>query len=1498
MLHSPGESEHDMSQEGPGNGGESAPVPSAATEGLPEGLLAPGQVLGDRYQIKSQLGRGGMGEVWRAFDLKLRVEVALKAMLPDLFKNEKRRDLLRREVRAAREVVSPNVCRIFDLIEVGGSELVSMEYVDGGTLLNVLHERGPLDLKEAQDIASQFLAGLEAIHQAGLVHRDVKPENIMITRAGRVVLMDFGLARQEDSGAGTVSGTPAYMAPEQAMGGKVDARADVYSAGVVLAEMVSPEGIKNLESRQSVWEGIRQEPARVPNSPWAPVLKKAVAKEPDHRHNSAHTLIRELEDVTLRVEGADEVTPYPGLAFFTEADAEYFYGREAEVEAMWRTLEQPHLLAIIGPSGSGKSSFLRAGLIPARPQGWSCVVATPGSSPLVELAQALVPEFAGDAEAIRDLVRTDDPDAMASAVARWRERHDQVVLVVDQFEELFTLNPPDVQSRCADLLGRLALENDVHVLLSMRDDFLFHCQAHEALRPVFSEITPLGPLVGGALRRALVQPASRCGYRFDDDDLVVEMLAEVEGERGSLPLLAFAVSRLWEERDRGEGLLTREAYQRIGGVGGALGKHAEDTLERIGKDREPIVREIFRNLITAQATRAVRDLDNLLSVFDQRERDAANDVFRELVDARLLTTFETGGEDEETRRRVEIIHESLLANWPRLVRWQTQDQEGAQFRDELRQAARTWDERNRSDDLLWTGSAYREFVVWRERYPGGLSEVEEAFSQAMTSLATRRRRRRRVAAAIIVVFLTVVATVLGTLWRRSVRETRRAEAAKLLALGQAQLDTDPTEALAYATASLELTDTREARIFAVRALWAGPPLLALDLGNTAEGQFVVPTFSPDGRWLAVAGLVNENVLVYGEDGRDPIVLGGHAVSADGGIQCAWTRDNLLVTGHESENRARMWSLPEGRLVRTIEFEGRALWQVGDEHVFARLGQQTQTPPGEPWPVRLVRWKLPDYSAEVLGSVDLHSGGATTSIFDPRGEAWIYSKGNGVYARRLPIAKGEPDRVIARHSSDKAGVRFWLRPQGIYSSDSNGEIILWTTADGTSVPGRRLRKPETATTRLQPDPAGRWAVDADGSIGEGKASLWDLQGLAGARPIELRRSGSWYYSHSDFDPSGTWVVATTNELQEVSFWPLQGPFPVVVDGYETKYRRAVKFTPDGRSLVTHWGQDRVRLWPLPGAGDRDVVDVKLPSPAWRAGLAVDPTGKNVLSTCYGTTIFLISLTGAEPRRLEGLASADIAGTGAFSPSSRLVAAATTFAESRATLRVWDLSSGESRVFDQPQDPDAESRIGSIAFVDETTLYTGGAYGLLRWNLEAGTSERILEAPPGGGVSMWMASDRRTILVSEFGPSNDRVGAVLYDLTTGEVRKLDIPGGQGGVLAVSPDLMIWASGEKDGSIWIGRIDGGEAHLLAGHEGPVDSVAISPDNKWIASSGDDKTLRLWPMPDLSKPPLHTLPHEELIAKLHSLTNLRAVRGEASSTGWKVEVGPFPGWETVPEW
>jgi hypothetical protein len=728
-------------------------------------LLTPGQVLGDRYRIETYLGRGGMGEVWRAYDLKLRVEVALKTLLRKGL-DERGLEMIRREVRAGREVVSPNVCRIFDLVELEGQELVSMEYIDGTTLIEILRARAPLDPREAAGIAAQFLEGLGAIHEAELVHRDMKPENIMVTRAGRVVVMDFGLALPRAKGkAGIVSGTPGYMSPEQLRGGALDPRSDFFAAGVVLAEMTNPAGLKDRTSRETVYRGVQEEPPNLPDGPWLPVVRKAVEKRPADRFATARDLIRAVQEVSLRASVGEEHNPYPGLASFTEKDVAFFFGRELEVEAVWNKLRQPHLMGLIGPSGAGKSSFLRAGLIPAKPEGWRIVVCTPGNNPFAALAEQLVPEFSGNEDAVRQLVRFQDPDTAVSLAGRWRKKHTAGLVIVDQFEELFTLNSPEVQGRFAELLGRLPIEADLHVVLSMRDDFLFRCHEQPALAPILSELTLLGPPTGANLRRALEQPALLCGYRIEDESLLEEMLKKVEGERGALPLLAFAVSQLWERRDRGVGHLTRQAYEEIDGVSGALARHAESTLERIGADREETVREIFRNLVTAQGTRAARELEELLSVFE--DRAGAHGVLQALIDARLLTSFEVRrDEGEESRQQVEIIHESLLSAWPRLLRWRTQDAEGALLRDQLREAARLWEEHDRPPDRLWTGSAYKEFQLWRERYPGGLSAVEEAFSVAMVRQAGRRRRRVRLAlTSVFVVLLGVIAAIGGFWWK-------------------------------------------------------------------------------------------------------------------------------------------------------------------------------------------------------------------------------------------------------------------------------------------------------------------------------------------------------------------------------------------------------------------------------------------------------------------------------------------------------------------------------------------------------------------------------------------------------------------------------------------------------------------------------------------------------------------------------------------------------------
>jgi hypothetical protein len=250
----------------------------------------------------------------------------------------------------------------------------------------------------------------------------------------------------------------------------------------------------------------------------------------------------------VRIEGPEaepgerERDPYPGLREFTESDAPFFFGREQEVESLWRRIESNRLLALIGPSGAGKSSFLRAGLLPSRPLGWSVVLATPGNAPLSAIARALVPVLEGDTRSIQELV-TADRGRLLVAAASWSRRCPRALLVVDAFEELFTQTPPPVQREVAALLGHVAREFGVHVLLSMRDDFLFRCHDHPALAPIFRDLTPLGPPTGDALRRALVEPAARSGYRFETEEMIDQMLLEVAKERGALPLLAFAAAR-------------------------------------------------------------------------------------------------------------------------------------------------------------------------------------------------------------------------------------------------------------------------------------------------------------------------------------------------------------------------------------------------------------------------------------------------------------------------------------------------------------------------------------------------------------------------------------------------------------------------------------------------------------------------------------------------------------------------------------------------------------------------------------------------------------------------------------------------------------------------------------------------------------------------------------------------------------------------------------------
>src|SRR5262249_40223257 len=213
-----------------------------SSDAIPVGGFTPGAILADRYRIIGLLGRGGMGEVYRADDLKLGQPVALKFLPRELSADAVRRERFFAEVRITRQLAHPNICRVYDIAEVNGQHFLSMEFIDGEDLASLLKRIGYLPNEKALDIARQLIAGLAAAHERGVLHRDLKPANIMIDGHGRVRITDFGLAiaaTDDASHVGDVSGTPAYMAPEQLTGKGASVRSDIYALGLVLYEILS-----------------------------------------------------------------------------------------------------------------------------------------------------------------------------------------------------------------------------------------------------------------------------------------------------------------------------------------------------------------------------------------------------------------------------------------------------------------------------------------------------------------------------------------------------------------------------------------------------------------------------------------------------------------------------------------------------------------------------------------------------------------------------------------------------------------------------------------------------------------------------------------------------------------------------------------------------------------------------------------------------------------------------------------------------------------------------------------------------------------------------------------------------------------------------------------------------------------------------------------------------------------------------------------------------------
>jgi len=408
------------------------------------------------------------------------------------------------------------------------------------------------------------------------------------------------------------------------------------------------------------------------------------------------------------------------------------------------------------------------------------------------------------------------------------------------------------------------------------------------------------------------------------------------------------------------------------------------------------------------------------------------------------------------------------------------------------------------------------------------------------------------------------------------------------------------------------------------------------------------------------------------------------------------------------------------------------------------------------------------------------------------------------------------------------------------------------------------------------------------------TVWDLRHPAETEPLVLRsRLGTEGLAGVTIGPDGRWLVASI--FGSAAFWPLPESLEMVFPGDDGPVY-SLAFTPDGGTLVIPSnGSGGLRLQPIAGGEPRRQLTETQPY----LDLELDPRGRfAVVSEVLSPVVWVHPLDGAEAYGLEGFDTTTIVGPVAYDPRRELVAAgALRGPPGEKVIRVWDLEDGSVRVLGPAEDAGDgfEGGLSALEFLpDGSLLSSGRSGGIRRWWPADGSSE-LLFAGRCAGIDV--APDGRTAVLGCLGPDGNEETLVL-DLAMGDVSPL--AGFQGSLAGgvYSPRGDVVAVGTSDGAIQVGWASGGEPHVLFGHEAMVTALVFSPDGDRLASADKSGTVRVWPVPDISKPPPHTLPLDELTEKLDDFTNLRAVRAADTGTGWKLTLDPFPGWKTVPTW